>query len=129
MPALIVVPSIPCSISLTNSAVSSSAVRAAIEREGSSQWPVQAMMFTPLRSATSRINRMSRPRSMVVTSTKVRRPPALASARMPATRSMWASRPPNSSGQACQKPAEAAATCSCISVNPRSALSSGPRLR
>ena len=79
MPALMPVPSMPTSISRTNSAATSSGVRFHSERGMSRQMPVAAMMLTPVRRDMSARNRTSRPRSSVDSSTIVSTPPSRAS--------------------------------------------------
>ena len=75
---------------------------------------------------TSSSSRMSRPRSMVVTSISVSTPSSLACLSCSTAVRTSCARPPNSSGQACHNPADAAQTCSCESVKPSLARSIAP---
>ena len=127
-PARMPVPSMPSSISRTNDPASWSTVTPfAMARGMSSQTPVHITMWRLASSATSLSSRMSRPRSIVVTSTIVPTPSAAASfsaAARSSTSASWSNR----SGKVYDTPAELSRTCSCISVKPRSPASTGPRI-
>ena len=125
MPALIPVPSIPCSISRTQRSAMKSLSLPQKLRGTSSQQPVQQMNCTPVRSETSFISATSRPRSRGETSTTVSTPPFLALVNDSRAMSRASSRN-SSSGYVALMPADESIRCSWGKVNPRSAVSSGP---
>src|SRR6185503_6409604 len=84
------------------------------------------MICAPVRSATSRITVMSRPRLMGVRSTIVRTPRSIAARSSFVACATMASRSIQS-GNAWRIAGVATITCSCMSVKPRLAVSIGPR--
>ena len=125
IPALISVPSIPCSTSRTHKSATKSLSLPQKLRGISSQQPVQQMNCIPVSSETSFISRTSRPRSIGETSTTVSTPPFLASLKDSRAISRALSRS-SSSGYVVRIPAEESIRCSWGKVNPRSAVSNGP---
>ena len=87
--------------------------------------PVQAMIWTPERRATSATNWMSRPRSAVVQSTMVFTPRAATSRSLAAALSISASRS-QTEGKFSTTPGDLTSTCSCMRVKPSSPMSRGP---
>ena len=103
----------------------SSGVAVQNTRGMSRQVPVAQTIWTPDPRETSSSRRMSRPRSMVVTSMMERKPSARAALRSAMPRFMVAARSMNS-GYICWMPADDTSTCSWDRVNPRSAASISP---